>query len=59
MRELAFDCRAWKCVRIPGHVCFMLVLLYFPVACNPSRTVTLSNIGVPHYIRVPHRVTYP
>ena len=31
----------------------------FPVTCNPSRAVTLPNIGVPHYIGVPHRVTYP
>jgi len=37
----------------------MLLSLYFPVACNPSRAVTLPNIGVPHYIGVPHRVTYP
>jgi len=26
---------------------------------NPSGAVTLSNIGVPHYIGVPRRVTYP
>jgi len=37
----------------------MLLSLYFPVTCNPSRAVTLPNIGVPHYIGVPHRVTYP
>jgi len=37
----------------------MLMFLYFPVTCNPSRAVTLPNIGVPHYIGVPHRVTYP
>ena len=32
---------------------------YFPVTCNPSRAVTLPNIGVPHYIGVPHPVTSP
>ena len=26
---------------------------------NPSRAVTLPNIGVAHDIEVPHRVTYP
>ena len=31
----------------------------FPVTCNPTRAVTLPNIGVPLYIGVPHRVTYP
>ena len=41
------------------HVCCMLLFLYFPVTCNPSRSVTLSNIGVPHYIGVRHRVTLP
>jgi len=30
-----------------------------PVTCNPSRAVTLPNIGVPLYIGVPHRVAYP
>ena len=36
-----------------------------PVAClhhacvDPSRAVTLPNIGVPHHMGVPHRVTYP
>jgi len=25
----------------------------------PARAVTLPNIGVPHYVGVPHRVTYP
>ena len=33
--------------------------LYFPVTCYPSRAVTLPNIGVPHYIKVPHRAAYP
>ena len=37
----------------------MLMSLYFPVTCNPSRAVTLQNIGVLQYIRVPHRVTFP
>ena len=37
----------------------MFMSLYFPVTCNPSRAVTLPNIGVPHYIGVAHRVTYP
>jgi len=37
----------------------MLLSLYFPVTCNPTRAVTLPNIGVPLYIGVPHRVTYP
>jgi len=31
----------------------LLLSLYFPVTCNPSRAVTLPNIGVLH------RVTYP
>jgi len=31
----------------------MLMSLYFPVTCNPSRAVTSRNIGFPH------RVTYP
>jgi len=35
------------------HVCCMLLFLYFPVTCQPSRAVALPNIGVPH------RVTYP
>ena len=26
---------------------------------QPTRSVTLPNIGVPHYIGVPQRVTYP
>ena len=26
---------------------------------NPFRAVTLPNIGVLHYIGVPHRVTFP
>jgi len=33
-------------------------VLHCPVTCNPSRAVTLPNIGVPHYIGVPHRVTF-
>ena len=37
----------------------MLLPLYFPVTCNPSRAVTLPNIKVLHYIGVPHRVSYP
>ena len=37
----------------------MLSSLYFPVTCDPSRVVTLPNIGVPHYIGVLHRVTRP
>ena len=37
----------------------MLLSLYFPVTRNPSRAVTLPNIGVPHYVGDPHRVTYP
>ena len=31
---------------------------YFPVTCNPSKAVMLSNVGVPHFIGVPHRVTF-
>ena len=30
----------------------------FPVTCSPL-SVTLPDIGVPQYIGVPHRVTYP
>ena len=41
------------------RVCVMLVSLYFPVTCNPSRAVTSPNNGVPQYIGVPHRVAYP
>ena len=41
------------------HVCYMLLSLDFPVTRNPSRAVTLPNIGLPQYIGVPHRVTYP
>ena len=26
---------------------------------QPTRAVTLPNIGVPHYIGIPHRVSYP
>ena len=37
----------------------MLLSLYLPVTYNPSRAVTLQNIGVPHSIGVPYRVTYP
>ena len=37
----------------------MLLSLYFPVTCNPSRAVTLPNIGVPRYIGVLYRVSYP
>ena len=37
----------------------MLSFLYFPVTCNPSRAVTLPDIGVPQCIGVPHRYTYP
>jgi len=37
----------------------MLSFLYFPVTCDTSKAVTLPNIGLPHYIGVPHRVTYP
>ena len=40
-------------------MCASCFVLYFPVTCNPSREVTLPNIGVPHYMGVPHRVTYP
>ena len=29
------------------HVCCMLMFLFFPVMYNPSRAVTLPNIGVP------------
>jgi len=32
---------------------------YFPVTCNPTRGVPLSNIGVSLYIGVPRRITYP
>ena len=35
----------------------MLLSLYFPVTCNPSRAVTLPNVGVPHYIEVSHRTS--
>jgi len=37
----------------------MFLSLHFPATCSPSRSVTLTNIGVPQYIGVPHRVTYP
>ena len=37
----------------------MLLSLYFAVTCNPSRAVTLPNIGVPYYIGAPPRITYP
>ena len=37
----------------------MLLFLYLPVTCNPSRAITLPNIEVHHFIGVPHRVTYP
>ena len=30
--------------------CCMLLFLYLPVTCNPSRVVTLPSTGVPHYI---------
>ena len=45
--------------RMPGAGVHHALSLYFPITCNPSRAVTLPNIGVPHYIGVPHRVTYP
>jgi len=35
------------------------VSLYFPVTCNPSKVVTLPNIGILQCIGVPHRVTCP
>ena len=41
------------------HVCVVPLSQYFTVSCNPSRAVTLPNIGVPQYIGVPLRVTYP
>ena len=41
------------------HDCCMLLSLYFPVMCNPSRAVTLRNIGVSQYIGIPRLVTYP
>ena len=34
-------------------------LLLHANAANPVRAVTLPNIGVPKYMGVPHRVTYP
>jgi len=37
----------------------MPLFLYLPVTCNPSRAVTLPNIGISHYPGVPHRVAYP
>ena len=42
-----------------SSMCAARFVLYFPVTCNPTRAVTLPNIGVPLYIGVPHRVTYP
>ena len=30
-----------------------------PIQIQPTRAVTLPNLGVPHHIEVPHRVTYP
>ena len=56
------DVNAGLCGRVQvclsEHVCCMLLSLYFPVTCNPTRAVTLPNIGVPLYIGVPRRVTY-
>ena len=40
-------------------VCCMLLSLCFPDTCNPARAVTLPNIGIPHFLGVPLRVTYP
>ena len=37
----------------------MLLSLHLLATRNPSRAVTLPNIGVPQYIGVPHRVAYP
>ena len=37
----------------------MLLFLYFPVTCNPTKAVTLPNIGDHLCIGVPRRVTYP
>jgi len=45
--------------RMPGACVHHALSLYFPVTCNPTRAVTLPNIGVPLYIGVPRRVTYP
>jgi len=35
-------------------ICASCCVLYFPVTCKPSRAVKSPNIGVPHYIGVPH-----
>ena len=44
---------------MPGACVRHAYVLYFPVTCNLSRAVTLPNIGVLHYIEVPHWVAYP